>query len=121
MTEFATEWRSASACLSADPDLFFPIATAGPAEERQVAIARRVCAGCSVKQQCLDFAMRSGEAHGIWGGTTPDERIRARRARTAQRRRLAARTSRAPSWPDPPQVCASLAPSPRPMPPCGRL
>jgi WhiB family transcriptional regulator, redox-sensing transcriptional regulator len=107
MTEFATEWRSAGACLSADPDLFFPIAATGPVEERQVAIARRICAVCSVKQQCLDFAMRSGEAHGIWGGTTPDERIRARRARTAQRRRLAARAQRTPSWPDPPQVRAS--------------
>jgi WhiB family redox-sensing transcriptional regulator len=39
-----------------------------------------------VRQQCLDFAMASGEAHGIWGGTTADERVRARR-RTTRRRR----------------------------------
>lgn len=93
MTEFATEWRSAGACLSADPDLFFPIAT-GPVGERQVAMARRICAVCTVKQQCLDFAIRTAETYGIWGGTTPDERIRARRALTARRRR--ARTT--PTW-----------------------
>lgn len=106
MTEFATEWRSAGACLSADPDLFFPIAI-GRVEERQVALARRICAACPVKQECLDFAMRSGEAHGIWGGTTPDERIRARRARTAQRRRLAARAPSAHDWPNPLRIRAS--------------
>ncbi len=96
MTEFATEWRSAGACLPADPDLFFPIAT-GPVEAKQVAMARRICAGCPVRQQCLDFAMRTGETHGIWGGTTPEERLRARRARTARLRRHAATL---PAWAD---------------------
>jgi WhiB family redox-sensing transcriptional regulator len=106
MIKFATDWRSAGACLSADPDLFFPIAI-GAVEERQVALARRICAVCPVRQECLDFALRSGEAHGIWGGTTPDERIRARRARTAQRRRLAARAPSAIDGPDAPRVRAS--------------
>ena len=88
MTEYAAEWRAASACLTADPDLFFPIA-AGTAVATQVSRARRICAGCQVRQQCLDFAMRSGEKDGIWGGTTPEERIRDRRARN---RRPARRT-----------------------------
>jgi WhiB family redox-sensing transcriptional regulator len=85
MTDYATEWRAASACLSADPELFFPIAQ-GSAADRQISTALRVCAGCAVRQQCLDFAMTTGETHGIWGGTTPDERIRARR-RSMRRRR----------------------------------
>jgi WhiB family redox-sensing transcriptional regulator len=84
MIHYAIEWRAASACLSADPELFFPIAQ-GSAADGQTSSALRVCAGCPVRQQCLDFAMTSGEAHGIWGGTTPDERIRARRR--AMRRR----------------------------------
>jgi WhiB family transcriptional regulator, redox-sensing transcriptional regulator len=88
MTEYATEWRGAGACLSADPELFFPIATGGPATG-QVSNALHVCAGCTVRQQCLDFAMKTNEAHGIWGGTTPEERIRARRR---SRRRTARRT-----------------------------
>jgi WhiB family redox-sensing transcriptional regulator len=81
MIEYATEWRAASACLTADPDLFFPIA-AGTAVAKQVSRALRICDGCPVRQQCLDFAIRTGEKDGIWGGTTPEERIRARRART---------------------------------------
>jgi WhiB family transcriptional regulator, redox-sensing transcriptional regulator len=103
MTQFATEWRSAGACLSADPDLFFPVAT-GPVAVQQMAVAQRICAACPVRPECLDFAMGTGEAYGVWGGTTPDERIRARRARSAQRRRLAARS---PDWPDAPWVRAS--------------
>jgi WhiB family redox-sensing transcriptional regulator len=85
MTDYATEWRAASACLTADPELFFPIAQ-GSAADMQVSTALRVCARCEVRQQCLDFAMASGEAHGIWGGTTADERIRARRRATRRRR-----------------------------------
>jgi WhiB family redox-sensing transcriptional regulator len=85
MTTYATEWRAAGACLAADPELFFPIAQ-GSAADRQISTALRVCAGCAVRQQCLDFAMQTGEAHGIWGGTTADERIRARRRSTRRRR-----------------------------------
>jgi WhiB family transcriptional regulator, redox-sensing transcriptional regulator len=78
MIEYATEWRAASACLNTDPDVFFPVAV-GSAASKQVARAMRICAGCTVRQQCLDFAMRSGEKDGIWGGTTPEERRRLRR------------------------------------------
>ena len=99
MTDYATDWRAAGACLSADPDLFFPIAT-GVAAGRQITEARRICAGCRVRQQCLDFAMRTGETHGIWGGTTPEERISARRQRL---RRHGTR----PSWQQAPGTRAS--------------
>ena len=84
MTEYASDWRAAGACLSADPELFFPIGTAA-FSAGQVSTALHVCAGCAVRQQCLDFATRMGEAHGIWGGTTPEDRSRARR-RSARRR-----------------------------------
>jgi WhiB family transcriptional regulator, redox-sensing transcriptional regulator len=89
----ASNWRSAGACLSADPDLFFPISSSGPAE-RQIARAKRICAGCPVRRECLEFALSSNQIHGIWGGTTADdrqrERRRQRRAAAAARRRLAA-------------------------------
>jgi WhiB family transcriptional regulator, redox-sensing transcriptional regulator len=79
-------WRAAGACASADPDLFFPVSPAGiaAAEAEQ---ACRICSGCRVRRQCLDFAMEHGETEGIWGGTRPEERIRARRAMTAVGRR----------------------------------
>lgn len=85
MTDYATDWRATGACASADPDLFFPIAT-GVVAAIQLRKAQRICADCGVRQQCLDFAMQNGEMHGVWGGTTPDERIRARRAMVRRRR-----------------------------------
>jgi WhiB family transcriptional regulator, redox-sensing transcriptional regulator len=78
-------WREAGACASADPDLFFPISAAGKGAA-QIARARHICAGCRVRRECLDFAITTGETEGIWGGTTPDERIRVRRQRTARQR-----------------------------------
>jgi len=84
-TGSAANWRSAGACLSADPDLFFPISSAGPGE-RQIARAKMICAGCRVRQECLDFALAHDQLYGIWGGTTPEDRQRARR----RKRRAAA-------------------------------
>lgn len=83
MTEYP-DWRAAGACLSADPELFFPIAT-GTVAARQIMKAQQICANCQVRQQCLDFAMRTGEVHGVWGGTTPEERIRFRRQHARRR------------------------------------
>jgi WhiB family redox-sensing transcriptional regulator len=89
----ATNWRSAGACLSADPDLFFPISSTGPAE-RQIARAKTICAGCAVRRECLEFALSHDQIYGIWGGTTAEdrqrERRRKRRAAAAARRRFAA-------------------------------
>jgi WhiB family redox-sensing transcriptional regulator len=89
MTRYAGEWRTAGSCLAADPELFFPITSAAMAPE-QVAEALRICGRCQVREQCLEFAMDNSETHGIWGGTTPEERTRDRRRRAARRRRLAA-------------------------------
>ncbi len=66
-------WQSAAACRSADPDLFFPISAAGPSLAQE-AEAKAVCAACGVRRECLTFALRTRQAHGIWGGTTEQER-----------------------------------------------
>jgi len=94
VTGNTANWRSEAACLSADPDLFFPISTTGPAE-KQIARAKRVCAECVVRRECLEFALAHDQVYGIWGGTTPDDRRRNRRRRrrrevAAQRRTVAA-------------------------------
>ena len=77
-TRSVKNWRSAAACLAADPDLFFPISTRGPAE-KQIARAKMICAGCKVRTECLEFAVSHDLTHGIWGGTTPEDRQRERR------------------------------------------
>lgn len=46
------DWRSKAACLTVDPELFFPIGNTGPAI-RQVAEAKAVCRECVVKGICL--------------------------------------------------------------------
>jgi WhiB family transcriptional regulator, redox-sensing transcriptional regulator len=67
-------WWIRAACQSAEPDLFFPISSAGRSLE-QVAEAKAVCARCLVRRQCLAFALRTGQMHGVWGGMTEEERI----------------------------------------------
>jgi WhiB family transcriptional regulator, redox-sensing transcriptional regulator len=66
-------WRLRAACLSVDPELFFPISDSGPSLS-QVTRAKAVCAGCEVQPECLAFAVRTRQNHGIWGGMTKDER-----------------------------------------------
>ncbi len=66
-------WRSAAACLSADPELFFPVSDSGPSLA-QAAEAKAIYAGCPVRRQCLSFALRTRQVHGIWGGLTERER-----------------------------------------------
>ena len=96
-TGSATNWRSAAACRSADPDLFFPIAATGPAE-RQIARAKTICARCPVRQECLEFALGQGldvrhlgrdDSRGPPAGPPPEAAGR-RGGGQADRRRLAA-------------------------------
>jgi len=74
----AEPWVAQAACAG----LSGPVASAlfFPSRGEPVTEARKVCAGCPVREQCLDFALRNGEQHGIWGGTSERERRRMRRA-----------------------------------------
>ena len=36
--------------------------------------ATAICATCSVRRDCLDYALRIREPHGIWGGLSEVER-----------------------------------------------
>jgi len=57
-------WRDRGSCLYEDPELFFPIGTTGPAVP-QLAEAKRVCAGCRVRLECLQWALDTGVDHGV--------------------------------------------------------
>jgi WhiB family transcriptional regulator, redox-sensing transcriptional regulator len=85
-TNATSSWWDVAACRSADPDLFFPIASTG-AGQADVARAKAICARCGIRRRCLDYAIDSHQAHGVWGGTGEDERrlIAARRRRDLQR------------------------------------
>jgi WhiB family redox-sensing transcriptional regulator len=58
--------------------LFFPPSLPERREEREIreARAKQICAQCAVQRDCLDFALRVREPHGIWGGLTESERRR---------------------------------------------
>lgn len=55
--------------------LFF-VTNKRPSIEREFAIAEALslCFTCKVRFRCLDYALRAGEEHGIWGGTLEDDR-----------------------------------------------
>ena len=74
-----TDWRDYAACRDVDPDLFFPLGTAG-ASSPQIEQAKQVCGMCPVSKTCLRWALDHGDA-GVWGGTTDEERRRHRRSR----------------------------------------
>jgi WhiB family transcriptional regulator, redox-sensing transcriptional regulator len=71
-------WRLLAECQFTDADLFFPISSTGRSRP-QADEAKRVCARCLVQHECLAFALRTKQVHGIWGGLTEEERYRTSR------------------------------------------
>jgi Transcription factor WhiB len=51
--------------------------------------ARQICGRCPVRQPCLEFALRRGIVHGIWGGLSERNRraLRSRHGVAARRER----------------------------------
>jgi WhiB family redox-sensing transcriptional regulator len=82
------DWRHEAACRDEDPELFFPIGNTGPALV-QIEEAKAVCRRCPVIDECLRWALETGQDAGVWGGLSEDER-RALKRRNA---RLRARSS----------------------------
>lgn len=82
------DWRFEAACLTQDPELFFPLGDSGPAVD-QVDKAKAVCRACPVMQECLSWALDTGQDFGVWGGMSEAERLtmRRRRSRAAVRSR----------------------------------
>jgi WhiB family redox-sensing transcriptional regulator len=58
------------ACRGTDPEVFFPHG----ANDNDLTLAIKICHRCHVRELCLDWAVDTGQTHGVWGGTGPDER-----------------------------------------------
>jgi len=70
------EWQTEGACRTTDPDEFFPHeAERGNRRLGREQRAKALCATCPVIQQCFEHAMSVREPYGVWGGTTPEERL----------------------------------------------
>lgn len=67
-------WWTLAACKGSDPETWHP-------EQGKVPHAlRRICwEECSVREACLDYALRNCEKFGVWGGHSEKERKRLRR------------------------------------------
>jgi|GEM_PF-70733 len=100
-SERAVDWRDTAACSEYDPELFFPVGNTGRAL-LQIEEAKAVCRRCPVMDQCLQWALESGEDYGIWGGLSETER------RALKRRRARGRADQPAGKPDTPATVQEL-------------
>ena len=63
-------WRDDASCAESSPDVFFP----DPIRQPMAFKAVQICKTCTVRLECLDYALRNDERYGIWGGMFPSER-----------------------------------------------
>ena len=66
-------WQDEALCAQTDPEAFFP-EKGGSTRE-----AKKVCRGCEVRAECLEYALEHDERFGIWGGLSERERRRLKR------------------------------------------
>ena len=66
-------WQDRALCSQTDPEAFFP-EKGGSTRE-----AKKVCRGCEVRADCLEYALERDERFGIWGGLSERERRRLKR------------------------------------------
>jgi WhiB family redox-sensing transcriptional regulator len=61
-------WQERALCAQTDPEAFFP-EKGGSTRD-----AKKVCVGCEVRGECLEYALEHDERFGIWGGLSERER-----------------------------------------------
>ncbi|MGI8867684.1 MAG: WhiB family transcriptional regulator [Mycobacteriales bacterium] len=71
--EAEQEWQERALCAQTDPEAFFP-EKGGSTRE-----AKKICTGCEVRSECLEYALAHDERFGIWGGLSERERRRFKR------------------------------------------
>jgi WhiB family redox-sensing transcriptional regulator len=69
----AEDWQDRALCAETDPESFFP-EKGGSTRE-----AKRICSGCEVRAECLEYALAHDERFGIWGGLSERERRKLKR------------------------------------------
>ncbi len=74
-------WRHGS-CLRLPTELFYDYEKT--ADRKVPEEAKKACAGCPVKSECLIYALEWPELYGYWAGTTAGERRRIRASTKVQ-------------------------------------
>ena len=70
------EWQRRAACRGPHASVFFPPPHFEKRDEkrRRELRAKSICASCTVREDCLQYALDIGEQHGVWGGLNEAER-----------------------------------------------
>ncbi len=71
--EEISDWQERALCAQTDPESFFP-EKGGSTRE-----AKKICTGCEVRAECLEYALAHDERFGIWGGLSERERRKLRK------------------------------------------
>lgn len=61
-------WQRRAACRGLPPKLFYPARGATIGRD-----AQKICHGCPVREECLDYALQNRE-FGVWGGLSERRR-----------------------------------------------
>lgn len=64
------KWQDQALCAQTDPESFFP------EKGGSTRPAKKICLGCEVRAECLEYALVNEERYGVWGGYSERERRR---------------------------------------------
>ena len=73
-------WYDEAQCLGTTQEIFFYESRDNEQDKVVLrTIAKSICRVCTVKKECLNYALETRQVGGIWGGLTPKERKRLRK------------------------------------------
>lgn len=66
-------WMEKASCrdIAVNPDWFFPDGVSERSPEMSLALS--ICNNCTVRAECLEYALEHYPIYGIWGGFKPNE------------------------------------------------
>jgi WhiB family redox-sensing transcriptional regulator len=67
------DWMAEGVCRSVDPEIWFP--PRGDSNRT----AKQICRKCSVRPECLEYALVHDERFGVWGGMSEGDRRKLKR------------------------------------------
>lgn len=77
------DWRSRADCRNQHEIMYEHMGETKMMKIEREALARRICIGCRVLEQCLDQAINNNESGAVWGGLNDDERRELKKSRRA--------------------------------------
>lgn len=71
--ETSTRWQDYARCAEVDGEVFFP------EKGGSIRAAKKICAACEVRTECLEDALAHDLRFGVWGGKSERERRKLKR------------------------------------------